>query len=136
MSWIILVVLGLAAVVLVFSLFKKLIKLAFTALALLLLVAGIWYLWQQGDVEVPEPVRQAGERAADRLGEVAGEALDKATEVAKERAEQAIDRAADAAKESAGEAIEGAPAATGESAGVDAGGENPEPAGDATDGDP
>ena len=122
MSWIIIVILGLAAAMLVFSLFKKLVKLAFTALALLLLATGIWYVWQHGDVEVPESVRQVGEKAAGKIGEVAGEALDRAAEVAKEQAEQAIDRAAEAAKEGADKVVEGAPETSAKPAEDSAGG--------------
>ncbi len=45
MSWII-VLLGAAVLLLVFSLFRKLVKLAITSGALLLLLAGIWYFSQ------------------------------------------------------------------------------------------
>ncbi len=70
MSGIIIVLLGIAALLLVFSLFKKLIKLAFTAVLLLLLLAGIWYFTQEAygapldgaaetvQVEPPEPDRR------------------------------------------------------------------------------
>ncbi len=116
--------LALAAVSLVLSLFKKLIKLAFTALALLLLVAGIWY-FSQRDPKISSSLQRAQDEAAEKLKEVAGEALDKAADSVKEGAERAMDRAAEAVKEGAARAT-----ATDSAAGDEAGegeGEDQEP---------
>ncbi len=110
MSWIIIGLLGFAALLLVFSLFKKLVKLAFTAVLLLLLVAGIWYFWQQNPPEIPDSVRQAGEEAVETIKEAAGEAMeqavDKAGEVIQEGAEVAMDKAGEAIQEGAEQAMD------------------------------
>jgi len=105
MSWIIICLLGFAALLLVLSLFKKLIKLAFTAISLLLLVAGIWYFWLQNPPEIPASVPQAGEEAAETIQQVAGQVLDEAAEVVKDGAAQAMDKAGEAIQEGAGEAM-------------------------------
>ncbi len=125
MSWIIVGLLGFAALMLIFSLFKKLVKLAFTALALILVAAGIWYVWQQDPPEVPESVRQAGEQAAERLRDAAGEVMEKAGEKVKEGAEKAMEKAGEAVKDGAGQAMDKA---------VEALQQGTEPAGEATDG--
>ncbi len=106
MSWIIVGLLGFAALMLVLSLFKKLVKLALTAVALLLVAAGIWYVWQKDPPEVPPAVREAGEQAAESLKKAAGEAMEKAGEAVKERAGEAMEKAGEAVKEGAGEAME------------------------------
>ncbi len=116
MSWIIIGLLGFAALMLVFSLFKKLVKLAFTAVALLLLVAGIWYFWQRDPPEIPDSVRQAGEEAAETLKQAAGKAVDKAAEAVKEGAGEAMNKAAEAVKEGAQEAVDKAAEAVQEDA--------------------
>ncbi|MEM7586861.1 MAG: hypothetical protein AAF560_25955 [Acidobacteriota bacterium] len=105
MSVILFVVLGLAALMLVLSLVKKLVKLAFTAITLLLVAGGIWYLSQQSP-EVAESLERAKGQAADTFEEVAGQAAERAAEVMKEGAEQAADKAAELMKEGAGAAME------------------------------
>lgn len=105
MSLIILVVLGFAVLLLAISLFKKLVKMAFTAILLLLLAAGIWFYLEQNPPAVPDSVRQAGEDAAGKLKEAAGELVDSAAETIKEGAEQAMDKAGEAIQEGAEQAV-------------------------------
>ncbi len=104
MTLILIGLLALAVIFLILSLIKKVVKLAFTAAALLLLVGGIWYLSRQA--EVPDSVRQAGRETTERIKKGAGQAIDKAVEAAKESASQAIDQAAETAKEKAGQTTE------------------------------
>ena len=105
MTWILIAVLAVAGLVLLFSLLKKVLKLALTAAALLLVAAGIWYLYQQ-DPEVPESVREVGEKAADVIKESAGEVWERASEAVKDNADGAIEKAAEAVREGAADAVD------------------------------
>ncbi len=113
MSMILIALLGLAAFLLILSLFKKLIKLAFTAVTLLLIVGGIWYVSQRSP-EVAESLQHARGQAAEKFEEVAGKAMDHATDAMKDGAEKAVDRAAEAMKEGAEQAMEKAAEAMGD----------------------
>ncbi len=105
MSMILVAVLGLLAFLLILSLFKKLIKLAFTMVTLLLIVGGIWYI-SQNSPEVAQQMERAKGQAADKFEEVAGEAMERATEVVKDGAGQAVEKAAEAMKDGAEQAAE------------------------------
>ena len=114
MTWIIIGLAALATIFLLLSLIKKVVKLAITAVALLLLVAGIWYLSQQA--EVPEPVREAGQEAVEKLKQGAGQAVDRAAEAIKDHAGETMDRAVEVVREEASKALEEATKATEEDA--------------------
>lgn len=105
MIWIIIGVLGLAALLLVFSLIKKLVKLALTVVVLALVVLGIWYVSQQNP-EVSESMRQVGTEAAEKLKEAAADAVDEASLVVRERAGKAADQASEVVEEKVGEALD------------------------------
>ncbi len=76
MSVLIIALLGIAALLLVFSLLKKLVKLAFTAAALVLLLAAVWYFTQEAYGEPVDGAAAAVEVGAEQtLGtaaEIAG----------------------------------------------------------------
>ena len=55
--------LALAVIFLIFSVVKKVVKLAVIVAALLLLVGGIWHLARL--IEVPDPILQSGPEATE-----------------------------------------------------------------------